>query len=159
MPCQDSECPLVIQTLQGFCQDSEEKCQHFAGTLLMLFTLAASAQLAACLCSNSDSSSTFVLHPCLCRTWWRWYTPSCFPSALSCSIHSCSQCLYRSLYFKVIATQISFHSLRKYFNGSESGTCPYLLRSWQLAAVSSLVRQNDAMSDEVVMRHWWSYWV
>lgn len=159
-------CTRVLHVL---CKASVKIQEKNASTLLGLrscFTLAASAQLAARWFSNSDSLPTFILHPGSCRTWWHWCTPSCSPSALSCLIHSCSQRLYRSLYFKVIGRQIPFPPPRKHFLLTPQKV-GLVLTSCQLRAfshapdnwpqVSSLVRQNDAMSDEAVMTLWWSY--
>lgn len=132
---QGAECPVVMQSLQG------GKCQHCAGTPLTLSSCCL-CPAGSRLCSNSDSSPMFILHLHSCRTWWHWCTPSCFPS-LSCLVRSCSQLLYRSLYFKVIARQIPVSSPRKHFLLLPQKadlflpptSCEHLTCSWQLATV------------------------
>lgn len=127
MPCQGSEWSLVMQTLQGFCQDSGEKCQHFAGTPLMLYS--------CCLCpaggplvlrlglfTHVHSSPTFVQN----------LVVLVYSLLLSFgSLVFNSQLLTASLSVTIFQSNsktnpLSFPQETFSFNATESGTCSYL---------------------------------
>lgn len=120
---QGSACPL-----QGFCQDSGEKCQHFAGTPLMLYS--------CCLCS---AGSPMVLKLGL---FTHVHSSPRFLQNLVALVYSLllsfSSLVFNSQLLTASLSVTIFQSNRKTnplsspqetfpFNATESGTCSYLL--------------------------------